>query len=268
MLGTLDSQTASTSASFLQSLQTDKMSSIDFFAWLLSAELLRQVAGVDAFAGSDIITSGQDRTKSIVARIDSYRRPDGGYAKSPSSPTSSIYHTFLALACRELFAGSSLSETDESWKNAVCRLVDSHHRDDGGYVEITQMRQSGTNPTAAAVAIMRIAGRLRDHVQNDARGSAIDFLSAMQTGEGGFRANTRIPFADLLSTFTALTALDDLFEGSEKSLSDAVDIAAVRRYAESLESPLGGFRAGLWDDRPDVEYTFYGLGTLALLTAR
>ena len=29
-------------------------------------------------------------------------------------------------------------------------------------------------------------------------------------------------------------------------------------------SKLGGFRGGLWDDRTDVEYTFYGLGTLAL----
>ena len=43
---------------------------------------------------------------------------------------------------------------------------------------------------------------------------------------------------------------------------------AVRDYAASCENPSGGFRGGLWDDRPDVEYTFYGLGTLALAALR
>ena len=43
-----------------------------------------------------------------------------------------------------------------------------------------------------------------------------------------------------------------------------MDLAAVREYAESVELPTGGFRGGLWDDAADVEYTFYGLGTLAL----
>ena len=28
----------------------------------------------------------------------------------------------------------------------------------------------------------------------------------------------------------------------------------------------GGFRGGVWDERADVEYTFYGLGVLSLLT--
>jgi geranylgeranyl transferase type-2 subunit beta len=51
-----------------------------------------------------------------------------------------------------------------------------------------------------------------------------------------------------------------------ESLSE-VDAAAVRRYVQSLEVPQGGFRGGAWDDRPDVEYTFYGLGSLALLAA-
>jgi geranylgeranyl transferase type-2 subunit beta len=40
----------------------------------------------------------------------------------------------------------------------------------------------------------------------------------------------------------------------------------MRADAESLQLPASGFHGGLWDDRPDVEYTFYGPGTLALLT--
>jgi geranylgeranyl transferase type-2 subunit beta len=81
----------------------------------------------------------------------------------------------------------------------------------------------------------------------------------MQTDEGGLRANTRIPIADLLSTFTGLLTLQDLNAGA------AVDLAAVLRFARSLELESGGFHGAEWDPAHDVEYTFYGLGTLALL---
>ncbi len=281
MLGGLDPTITGRAAAFLQSRHTEKMSSIDFFSWVLSAELLRLVAGVDVLEGSDLQLNGQDRSATVAASIDRYRRPDGGYAKSPSNPSSSIYHTFLALACKELLVPPPDSKPEADGTLGAWELVNSRRRDDGGYVEITQMRQSGTNPTAAAVAILRMIGRLNDPAQDDARESAIGFLSSMQTGEGGFRANTQIPFADLLSTFTALTALDGmlakhkktlatsdgLLAEHKKTLADVVDLAAARRFAENLEIPQGGFRAGVWDDSPDVEYTFYGLGTLAMLNA-
>ena len=48
--------------------------------------------------------------------------------------------------------------------------------------------------------------------------------------------------------------------------SGRVNAAALRDYAQSLELPDGGFRGGLWDDGCDVEYTFYGLGVVALLS--
>ena len=38
----------------------------------------------------------------------------------------------------------------------------------------------------------------------------------------------------------------------------------MRGYVRECERPIGGFRGGLWDEQADVEYTFYGLGTLAL----
>jgi geranylgeranyl transferase type-2 subunit beta len=81
----------------------------------------------------------------------------------------------------------------------------------------------------------------------------------MQTDEGGLRANTRIPIADLLSSLTGVLTLIDL------GGLDRIDSLAVREYALSLEVPEGGFRAAAWDDAVDVEYTFYGLSCLALL---
>ena len=73
-------------------------------------------------------------------------------------------------------------------------------------------------------------------------------------------ANTRIPVADLLSTFTGLVAM----ETGPGPIS--LDLPAVQRFVTSLEQPAGGFRAGCWDDAADVEYTFYGIGTLAILS--
>ena len=82
----------------------------------------------------------------------------------------------------------------------------------------------------------------------------------MQTDEGGLRANSRIPIADVLSTFTGILTLQDL--GGLES----IDVMAARKFVKSLMVESGGFLAAEWDDTVDVEYSFYGLGTLALLT--
>ena len=81
----------------------------------------------------------------------------------------------------------------------------------------------------------------------------------MQSDEGGLRANTRIPIADGLSTFTGVLTLQDLDANNE------IDTAAARRFAQSLESEEGGFYGASWDQARDVEYTFYGLGACALM---
>ena len=74
------------------------------------------------------------------------------------------------------------------------------------------------------------------------------------------RANGRAPLADLLSTFTATWTLEQL------GGLDRVDREAALAYACSLGAEAGGFHGGLWDEGTDVEYTFYGLGVLTLLS--
>ena len=82
----------------------------------------------------------------------------------------------------------------------------------------------------------------------------------MASPEGGLRANARAPLADLLSTFTGAWTLDQL------NALNRLDLNSIRSYVQALELNSGGFRAGLWDNRSDVEYTFYGLGVLGLLS--
>ncbi|MBA4182316.1 MAG: geranyl transferase, partial [Anaerolinea sp.] len=73
-------------------------------------------------------------------------------------------------------------------------------------------------------------------------------------------ANRRIPFADGLSSFTAVLTCLDL------GLYDLIRRPALEAFLSSqLEFPTGGFRAAMWDEATDAEYTFYGLGLTALL---
>ena len=82
----------------------------------------------------------------------------------------------------------------------------------------------------------------------------------MVSTEGGFQANTRIPFADGLSTFTGLLTAQDL------GRRDLIKPPQVLRWLQtSLECEEGGFKGASWDQQADVEYTFYGLGVLGLL---
>ena len=118
------------------------------------------------------------------------------------------------------------------------------------------MKRSGTNPTAAAVALLTMLGGMDDELRDDVG----EFLREVRGDEGGFQANTRIPFSDGLSTFTGLLTVQDL------GLEDVLDpVRAERFVAGELEFPTGGFRGAAWDQEADVEYTFYGLGNLALL---
>src|SRR5262249_55193840 len=115
-------------------------------------------------------------------------------------------------------------------------------------------RKSGTNPTAAAVGLLQIADALDD----ETRTGVTEFLVGLASIDGGLQANERAPLADLLSTFTGAWTLAEL------GALERRDIARRVAFARGCALATGGFRGGLWDERVDVEYTFYGLGVLAL----
>jgi geranylgeranyl transferase type-2 subunit beta len=243
LAGRLEGKLAARAAGFLRDQVGRPMSAADFFSLATSAVLLEPITGSDVFAAA-----GRNRRQEVSDFFAPLRRTDGGYAKTERG-TSSTYQTFLVVWCKQL-AGA---EPDEP--GPITRLVRSRQRPDGGFVEIDAVRRSGTNPTAAATALLGSLDALDDTVST----AAAEFLAAMQSGEGGLRANSQIPAADLLSTFTGLWALAGL------DASAAIDRAAVRRFVHSLEQPGGGFRAGAWDQQADVEYTLYGLGAMAVL---
>ncbi|RIK81012.1 MAG: beta-hydroxylase [Planctomycetota bacterium] len=246
LLGELHGDVAERARRFLAARLAGQATIVDFLSLVYSASLLTLSAGLDVFADA-----APDWREAVAAALEKLRRDDGGYAKGPEGTASSTYHTFLVALCRQLI-DAPLVEPER-----MVAFVLSQRREDGGFVEIKPMKRSGTNPTAAAVGLLKIVGRLDDEV----REGVVDFLAEMQTDEGGIRANTRIPIADLLSTFTGLLTLVDL------GAADCVDARAAARYAESLEQESGGFLGAVWDQGVDVEYSFYGLATLGLLAA-
>lgn len=244
ILGELDDQIAQRATNFLRGNIQSHQSIVDFFSLIYSAALLYATQGLDVFADSE---PGWD--KKVAAFLRSLQRDDGGFAKAQEGHAGSTYHTFLVLLVLQL-----IGEPVEDPERIIQFLLDQKV-EEGGFREIRAARRAGTNPTAAAVATLKMLDRLDDSTID----STLDFLVNMQSDEGGFLANTRIPVADSLSTFTGMLTVDDLGEMHE------LEIDALQKFIDSLQLDEGGFRAAAWDDAHDVEYTFYGLGCMALL---
>ncbi|MBM4001615.1 MAG: beta-hydroxylase [Planctomycetes bacterium] len=244
VLGELHGPVADRALRFLESRLSGPGTIVDLLSLVYGAFLLDMAAGLDIFAKAP-----DGLRERWIGVFESLRRPDGGYAKGPDGAASSTYHTFLVMICLELL-DAPIPEPDR-----IAAFLLSQRAEGGGFLEIRAGKRAGTNPTAAAIGALRILGGLTPPVRDE----TAEFLAGMVMDDGGFRANSRIPISDLLSTFTGLWTLIDVGAIAQ------IDRDETRRFVESLEGPSGGFRAADWDDCPDVEYTFYGLGSLAVL---
>lgn len=245
ILGGLSLEDCERIGGYLRAENQSRLSVIDLVSWLYSGLVVQISSGIDPFSDAE-----PDWMDQVMATLESVRTADGGYAKTTEGAAGSTYHSFLVALTYELM-GQAVPRP-----NALVQFLYDRQRDDGGFVEIAPMKRSGTNPTAAAVALLTMLETMDGEIRQDVR----DYLKEVRSDEGGFQANTRIPFADGLSTFTALLTLQDL------RLTGVHDPERVEKYiTEWLEFPTGGCRGASWDEAADVEYTFYGLGVLGLL---
>jgi geranylgeranyl transferase type-2 subunit beta len=246
LLDALDKSRCQDIAAYLKSAAAARReySLIDLVSWLYSVITVQMVGSLPPFAGDT-----ESFADEVTASLETFRRPDGGYARTSEGGFGSTYHTFLAALCYELL-GRPLPDVA-----GAERFVHSRRRDDGGFVEIAQMKRSGANPTAAAAALLKLFGSIDDQT----RIGIETFLTSVRGDEGGFRANTQIPFCDLLSTFTGLLTAHDL------GFAKRIGAESCLQFVNQLEGGEGGFRGAAWDGGADPEYTFYGLSALALL---
>ena len=247
MLEGFTNDSADKLVTYLRSHTQSELNVIDLVSWLYSSIMLQLITGEDLFVDAD-----SDWPQSIAQSLESVRTSDGGYGNNHEATSGSTYQTFLIALTYELLA------IPIPRPNALIQFIYDRQRDDGGFVEIGPMRRSGTNPTAAAVAVLLMFNQVDEELKSDIR----DFFLEVYSPDGGFLANSRIPFADGLSTFTGLLTALDL------ELSMFIDKSKKRQFVDhSLELSTGGFRGASWDEQADVEYTFYGLGILALLNS-
>lgn len=235
-------------ADYLATINPLTLGVIDLLSWLYGALVVQAAGGRDL-----LLQQPADLTDQLTGILERNRVADGGYAKSADGAAGSTYQSFMVALTYEMI-GKKIPRP-----NAMTQFLYDRQRDDGGFVEIAPMKRSGTNPTAAATALLQSLGALDDDLADD----VLAFLTDVISSEGGFQANTRIPFADGLSTFTALLTAQDL------KRRDLISPDKILNWvATAIEMPDGGFRGASWDQQADVEYTFYGLGILGLLHSK
>ena len=174
---------------------------------------------------------------------------DGGYAREGEREISA-YQSFLAALCHEILdlPFPHVTETSE----LLLLLQDAA----GGFPDVAHEGRCQTNATAAVLAFLFMHNSLPEDVAQ----RATAYLRRMQGEDGGLRAHEYINESDLMSTFTGLCTLCTL-----DALED-LDLAALARFLKRCALPTGGFRASPADEG-DIEYTYYGLATLALLNS-
>jgi geranylgeranyl transferase type-2 subunit beta len=138
------------------------------------------------------------------------------------------------------------------------RHLEFTQQPDGSWIPLwfgNQGTAGQTNATAAAVGFLMI----QDAVSLEQAAITARFFSDMQCEDGGLKPHRAIEEGDLLSTFTGLLTLGSLDEFK------LVDAGKVAQFLRRSACPEGGFLASPADGAPDVECTYYGLGTLVLL---
>ncbi|MEM6691655.1 MAG: prenyltransferase/squalene oxidase repeat-containing protein [Planctomycetota bacterium] len=243
ILDRLDKDIATRAGEFLRARIDGRDSIIDAISLVFAAAICELAQGVVVLPDED------DWRNNFANLIETLRTSDGGYAKSPEGKAGSTYQTFLNLLCLQLI------DRMPSDIDPIVDFIQSQLQPEGGYREIRAAKRAGVNPTAAAVGTLKVLDRLDPAIAEETS----EFIADLHTSEGGLTANTRIPFADLLSTFTGNLTLIDLGAGS------LVQESATRRYAYSMQSAEGGFHGFALDQETDVEYTFYGVSALSLL---
>ena len=198
-------------------------------------------------------TVGKDRMpkglrKALLGRLESFRKPCGGWDNNPEREHGTAYGSFLALGAyqdlgklppkplRILQSLKALETPDHAWNNHP------------------KLPTGSTNPTAGAVVLLNNL-----HLPiNDEVGK---WLRDQLHPQGGFVAVPGAPIPDLLTTATALHALAAL---EVRLTEEQTDLCLD--FIDTLWDATGGFHGNWSDDYLDCEYTFYGLLALGHLS--
>jgi hypothetical protein len=189
-----------------------------------------------------------ERITTLLARLENFRQPDGGYNSNPSAGFGTAYDGFVALG-----AYQDLGATPPEILNLL-RSLKRLETNDHAWTNLPGQKIGSLNPTAAAVTLIT-------HLGFPVNSAVGDWLLAQAHPQGGFVAVPGAPIPDLLSTATALHALSCLQRRVPSKIHErTLDLI------DTLWSADGGFHGHWADDHLDAEYTFYGLLALGHLS--
>src|SRR5690606_28925230 len=177
----------------------------------------------------------------LLARIETFRKADGGYDGDPRATHGTAYGAFVALGAYQDLGFSPPRPLQ------LVQSLRALETPDGGWSNLPGTSVGATNATAGALTLIR-------HLGFPAPARAADWLLAQAHPHGGFRAVPGAPIPDLLSTATALHAL----AAADRRLTSALHERCLD-FIDSLWSAEGGFHGHWAVDHLDSEYTFYGL---------
>ena len=198
-------------------------------------------------------TVGKDRMpkglrKALLTRLESFRKPCGGWDNNPEREHGTAYGSFLALGAyqdlgklpskplRILQSLKALETPDHAWNNHP------------------NLPTGSTNPTAGAVVLL-------NNLHLPINVEVGEWLRDQLHPQGGFVAVPGAPIPDLLTTATALHALAAL---EVRLTEEQTDLCLD--FIDTLWDATGGFHGNWSDDYLDCEYTFYGLLALGHLS--
>ncbi len=204
--------------------------------------LARCWAGV----GLEKMPRGLDRA--LLARVETFRKPDGGYEGDARLAYGTAYGAFVALG-----AYQDLGHTPPAVLDLV-RALKRLETPDGAWSNVPGAPVGALNATAGAVTLVR-------HLGFPVNAAVGDWVLRQEHPQGGFRAVPAAPLPDLLSTATALHALAAL----ERRIPSALHERCMD-FLDTLWTAEGGFHGHWADDFVDAEYTYYGLLALGHLS--
>ena len=182
----------------------------------------------------------------IIDNIEGCRSDDGGYHRERNAEYGSIYGCFFAESA---YQDLGLEIPDPS---GVVRSIKALKTSDGLFKAERGIALVTTNAVAGAILLL-------NSLDGSIEGFGVSWLIEQCHEDGGFVAAPKAPVPDLVSTATALFALQEAGAplGSIRE--------RCRTFVEGLWDDKGGFSGHWLDDTVDCEYTFYGLLSLGVL---
>ncbi|HOB98717.1 MAG TPA: prenyltransferase/squalene oxidase repeat-containing protein [Verrucomicrobiota bacterium] len=184
----------------------------------------------------------------LSERLARHACAEGGYHRHPARRRGSVYESFIGA-----LAAESLREALPN-PGGLGAILAGLGKASGGFVNSEGWGVASTPASAAALLLLHELGEPLPP-------KSVAWLLGQQRAGGGFAAAPLAPISDLLSTATALHALNRIGALQGVAIDRCLD------FVTGCWDDSGGFHAHAFDRRPDCEYAFYGLLALGNLVA-